>query len=269
MAFRQPSLAGAPIVQYWDTEEVPGYVAELLASFAELNPDTSHRLFSERTAEELIGDRIGNRAVEAFRACGVPAMQADYFRYCAVYVLGGVYVDADFRCVTPLGPLLTGPPSGTLFGRPELPPRWRVPELEWRERVGPYRVVMNSFFAFPAPGHPLLELAIEIATANVERRIGEDVALVTGPAIFTALYLLRELASFDAFLAYAEGGAMERSARLVCETVGDHERVLRAFEGVDLAPEEESRVFVRSPESPLPYKDTDDHWVNVTTSIYR
>lgn len=257
------------IVQYWDSEDVPPEVAALLAGFAEMNPDLPHFVFSHRRAGELIAERFGRRHAEAFAACAVPAMQADYFRYCAVHALGGVYVDADFRCLAPLAGLLEGSRTGTLFGRPELPPRWRTPAFEWRERVGPYRVVMNSFFAFPTPGHPLLELAIEIATANIEARIAEDVALVTGPAIFTSLYLLRELGSFDAYDAYAEGGALENAAGLLRETIGDYERVPRAFAGVELPAEIESRSWVGSPETPLPYKDTEDHWVNVTASIYR
>ena len=269
MADPEPVSSGASIVQYWDSEVIPDDVAGLLASFDELNPDVPHLVFDERKAAALIGERFGGRHADAFRACAVPAMQADYFRYCAVYALGGVYADADFRCRASLRPLLGDPGGGTLFGRPELPARWRVPEFEWRERVGPYRVAMNSFFAFPSPGHPLLELAIEIATANVERRIAEDVALVTGPAIFTSLYLLRELGSFDAFVAYAEGGVLASSSRLLCETVGDHARVLRALAGVRMPPEEESRTWVGAPETPLPYKETEDHWVNVTTSIYR
>jgi hypothetical protein len=257
------------IVQYWHSEEIPGYIAELLASFGAANPEMRHLVFSMRKAERTIGEHFGGREVEAFRACAVPAMQADYFRYCAVHALGGVYADADFRCLTSLRNLLDGPQSGTLFGRPELPPRWRNPQFEWRERAGPYRVVMNSFFAFPSPGHPLLELAVEIATAGVEGRVAEDVALVTGPAIFTSLYLLRETGSFEEFVRYAEGGALEPSSRLLCETIGDYERVGRAFAGVSMPAETEARAWVGSPDAPLPYKDTEAHWMNTSTSIYR
>jgi Glycosyltransferase sugar-binding region containing DXD motif len=257
------------VIQYWDSERIPGYVSELLAGVGERNPDLRHLVFDERTAAELIAERFGGRHLEAFRTCAVPAMQADYLRYCAVYALGGVYVDADFRCVAPLRPLLGGPLDGVLFGRPELPARWRVPAFEWRERVGPHRAIMNSFFAFSTAGHPLLGLAIEIATANVERRVGHDVALVTGPAIFTSLYLMRELGSFDAFVAYVKGGALEPFGRFLCETVGDHERASAALDRVWLRPETDSRRWVLTPEEPLPYKASEDHWVNVDSGIFR
>jgi Glycosyltransferase sugar-binding region containing DXD motif len=260
---------GPPVVQYWDDAEIPDDVARLFAAVEGANPELPHFVFDEKGAAEFLAARFGPRQVGAFAACGVPAMQADYFRYCAVYALGGVYVDADFQCRAPLADLFESPGTGTLFGRPELPPRWRTPEFEWRERVGPYRVVINSFFAFPAAGHPLLELAVEIATANVEARIAEDVALATGPAIFTSLYLLRELGSFEAFLDYVEGGVLEPSAALLRETVGDWDRVGRAFAGVRIPPVEESYAWVVSPEVPLSYKQTKDHWLNATESIYR
>jgi hypothetical protein len=260
--------SGPPIIQYWDSEEVPDYVAATVASFAELNPDLTHRLFDRREAGGLIAERFGARHAAAFAACAVPAMQADYFRYCAAFALGGVYVDVDFSCRASLRPLLDDAATGTLFGRAELPSPWRTPAFEWREPVGAYRVVMNSLFAFPSPGHPLLELAIEIATANIEGRVAEDVALVTGPAIFTSLYQLNELDSFDAFVAYLRGSAMEASARLLCETVGEHARVQRAFEGVRVLAEEETGRWVAASEAPLPYKATERHWTNVTSSIY-
>jgi Glycosyltransferase sugar-binding region containing DXD motif len=256
------------IVQYWDSEEIPTEVAALMATFAEHNPELPRRVFDEHAAAALIGERFGERFLAAFRACSVPAMQADYFRYCAVHALGGVYVDADLRCVGPLRPLLAHPASGTLFGRPELPRRWRTPAFEWGERVGAYRVVVNSLFAFPAPGHPLLELAIEVATANVERRVDGEVWLVTGPAIFTSLYLLHELGSFDAFGAYVQGGALAAIAPILEAAIGDQRRVVEAFRGVRLPPAGEAAGMVGD-ERELHYKAGERHWLNVESGIYR
>lgn len=259
---------GQPLVRYWHSERPPDYLAGLLATFPEHNPAMRHLVFSERSAAAFIAEHFGARETAAFGACAVPAMQADYFRYCAIYALGGVYADVDFRCVAALSSLLDDRGGGTLFGRPELPPPWQGTDYEWRERVGPYRVVMNSIFALPRR-HPLLALAIEVATANIEHRVGEDVALVTGPLVLTSLYLLRELGSFEAFLAYVQGGVLASAAPRICAAVEDFERVPVAFEGVTLRSVAESREFVRGPGFPLPYKQTEDHWMNVKSSIYR
>jgi Glycosyltransferase sugar-binding region containing DXD motif len=258
----------ATIVQYWHGEDVPGEIGQLLVSFREQNPEMRHLVFSEASAERFIDDRFGSRELAAFRACAVPAMQADYLRYCAVLHYGGVYADADLRCVAPLSSLLDAAETGILFGWEKLPPRWQNTSFEWRERVGPYRAVLNSLFAFASPGHPLLELAVEIATANVENRVAEDVGLTTGPAIFTCLYLLRELGSFGAYVDYVEGGVLESSAPLLCETIGDYHRVPRAFSGVLIPPMAESQAWAFTPRPPPSYKAT-SHWADVTSSIFR
>jgi Glycosyltransferase sugar-binding region containing DXD motif len=256
------------LVQYWHSEEIPEEVGALIATFPELNPEMHHLVFGEESAEAFIDEHFTSREVAAFRACAVPAMQADYLRYCAVLRLGGVYADADLLCAAPLSSLLQAGERGVMFGWARLPKRWQTPFFEWAERVGPHRMVLNSLFAFESPGHPLLELAVEMATANIENRVAEDVAVATGPAIFTALYLLRELGSLDAFLEYAQGGMLESSAPLTCEAIGDYERVERAFDGVRIPPMTESYAWAYTPLPPLAYKTT-DHWADVTTSIFR
>lgn len=261
------SAGGAgPLVQYWHEAEPPGDVAELVAGFGRLNPDLDHRVYDRKRAAELIGERFGGRELAAFRACRVPAMQADYFRYCAIHALGGVYADVDFRCRAPLRPLLARTTGGTLFGRPELPPRWRRPELEWRERCGPYRVIANSIFAFPAPGHPLPGLALALASAAIERRIEGEIWLVTGPAIFTSLYLLNELGSLDALERYLAGGALAPLAPLLRELV-DAERVAAAFAGVETASMATAHEYVED-ERRLSYKQGEGDWANIGPGVY-
>lgn len=256
------------IVQYWHDGKPPEEVAELIAGLRRLNPDIEHRLFDERAAAELIGERYGERELAAFRACAVPAMQADYFRYCAVHALGGVYADVDLRCLGSLRPLLEGPSAGTLFGRPELPPRWRLPELEWRERRGPYRAVINSLFAFPAPRHPLPGLAAAIATAAIERRLAGDVWLVTGPAIFTSLYLLREVGSLAALDRYLAGGALAPLSPVLRAAIGDERAVERAVAGVAVRPIAEAHEHVAD-ERELAYKRSGGDWAGREAEIYR
>lgn len=262
---RRPVTA---LVQYWHSEKAPEEIATLIASFPAVNADMRHRVFCEKSAEKFIAEHFSSREVDAFRACGVPAMQADYLRYCAVLRLGGIYADADLLCAAPLSTLLSPGETGVLFGWPKLPEKWQTPLFEWGERVGPYRAVLNSLFAFEAAGHPLLELSVEIATANIENRIAEDVAVTTGPGIFTSLYLLRELGSFDDFISYAKGGVLEISAPLCCEVIGTYERVERAFEGVRIPPMAESHAWAYTPYPPPSYKST-EHWSDVTTSIFR
>lgn len=264
----QPALA---ISQYWDTEAIPPYIGDQFATFRELNPEFRHRIFSESAAEALIGERFGERQLSAFRACAIPSMQSDYFRYCAVLAFGGVYADADARCMRPLRPLLEQLDGGEIFFSPT------AHMHEGREA----RRIWSHFFAFRQPGHPFVKLALEIATANLEERIAErvwlggdhvvnSVWLTVGPGVFSLMRFIWEWGSFDAFIATARGTPVEHFAPLYCEVIGDYERLTSAFEGVRTSSYEEMQHWVEEvPRSQLPYKETDDHWHNARGSIFR
>lgn len=256
------------IAQYWDADEVPDYLQELIATFRDRNPEMEHRVFSERTATEFIAEHVGEREAAAFRACAVPTMQSDYFRYCAVYVLGGVYADVGFRCLAPLGPMLERLGGGRVF------------------RVQPPGYLLSGLFLYDVPGHPLPRLVIDVATANIERRASRLVQMVTGPWILSGLSLLHRLGSLDGFRrdvadrgidtllgpfcreaptmapTRAAGQAVPSMARPLFEAVGDYRRVEEAFEGVRITPYAMVKDWVREPSPSLPYKESDRYWIN-------
>src|SRR5581483_3485586 len=90
------------IVQFWhDLREVPSDVEECIESWARwTSSGFEHRLFDERSARAFIGGSLDARHENAFERCYHPAMQADYFRLCYLFVEGGFYVDADDVCVS-------------------------------------------------------------------------------------------------------------------------------------------------------------------------
>lgn len=257
------------ISQYWDTKIIPDYMEDLLATFRDCNPDFQHRVFSEAETEKFIGEHFGPRELAAFQACAIPSMQSDYFRYCSVLALGGVYADADYRCMGSLRPLVDRLDAGEIF----LSPSPLV--LKGREATR----IWSGFFAFREPGHPFLELALELATANMEARIaervwavGENVVesiwLTVGPGIFSLMRFIRDWGSFEAFSEAVADTPAGPFADLYCEVIGDYGRIAEAFDGVRVASHQEMSRFV-TPDQALPYKQTDVHWHNVETAIFR
>jgi hypothetical protein len=229
------------LIQYWHTEALPDYVGESTASFRTRNPDLDHRIFRHSTAEAFIAANFGPREVAAFRAVAPPATQADYLRYCAVLNLGGIYCDTDFRCVGALDSLQAGSEGGTLFYR--------------RDRG----VVVNSFFAFASPGHPFLRLALELATARIERRDPRDSSWHTcGPAIFTWMYYLFHAGSIEAFIREFSDDEYQRGYReFLAAVVGEYSRITHAFDGIEVRPFEEARAWIAP--APAPHKKTNVH----------
>lgn len=249
-----------------------------MASFAERNPNRKHIVFDEVSAEAFIAARFSARELAAFRACRLPAMQADYLRYCAVLALGGMYADADFRCVADCKTLIENT-EGTLFGRRGPVQPSVLEAFGWSQsavadfKVGEYLNLGNSLFAFRRQGHPLLALTVEIATANVEHRVadgGIGVWLTTGPGIFTSMYLLQQLGSFDLFLAHTENTPLWASARLFCEVVGDCARVVDAMAEVVILPRETAAADWIAPiEKPSQEEGAAPHWLATEGSIFR
>jgi Flp pilus assembly protein TadD len=96
---------GLAIVQFWDADEPPADVAAAMGSWAEANPQFRHQVFSASRARSFVAAQHGARAAAAFDACHHPAMKSDFFRVAYLVTHGGIYVDADDRCVRPVAPL--------------------------------------------------------------------------------------------------------------------------------------------------------------------
>lgn len=239
---------GPPIVQYWHSEKIPGYISELLRTVREENPHRSHCLFSERTAAEFIDEHFSERELSAFRACAVPAMQADYFRYCAIYAMGGIYVDADFACNRPLDSLLET--KGQLFKHPNGP-------------------IVNGFFAFRASNHPLLAMTLEIATSNIESRWTNNVGFATGPLIFSGLERLRRAESFER-LHETSREKWQPAIEMAERAVEIHGPIENAFDDVRISSRTTMDRWVRVPDQEnLLYKAENTYWSKWRGSIYR
>lgn len=211
-----------------------------------------HRVFSQNAAREFVAAHFTERELTAFDACAVPAMQADYFRYCAMLKLGGICSDADMRCVNALQPLVEKTSAGLLVSRPN-------------------GIVINGFFAFRAPEHPLIRLALETATVNIERRTTNDVWFTTGPGVFTLMTLLHDAGSIDQFRADYEshGDSFRLHMQNVCDVCQGWDTLAAAFGDVVILPYDVLSSYARSVKA-LPYKSGPGHWTEWqrTASIY-
>lgn len=259
-----------PIIQYWHQANVPDYIEELFATYPENNPGRPH-LIDEDDAVTFVAENLGPREADALRAVRVPAIQADYFRLVAMYVVGGMWCDADSCCEASLDRLMDID-GGLVF----------EPAMQGLNTVN------NAFLVFGSPGHPFLELALEIATTNIEERTR---GFVAGPELLTILVLSQRRGSFAAllsgcrsapsqpqgakspeqFLSALLHGALdhlepERLERLE-ETIDT--RAAGALEGIQVLPARRLEGLIAHHPWHLPYRDTEDHYANVKGSVYR
>ena len=178
------------MVQFWhDLGQLPPDVEECVRSWTVWETSGfEHRLFDERTAGAFISSSLGARHKWAFERCYHPAMQADYFRLCYLFVEGGFYVDADDVFVgtdvdwlfddgrLKVQPLCYDVASGTTVGSPVFL-HGDVYDPSWI-------FYFNNNPLIASRRHPIIERALRQATDLLELA-GEDalpeIQATTGP----------------------------------------------------------------------------------------
>jgi mannosyltransferase OCH1-like enzyme len=215
------------IVQYWH-DDPPPEVEELMDTWRSAAADGFEYLrYDDVGALDFIRTNHGQRIEEAYATCAVPAMKADLFRVCFLLIRPGLYADADMRC--------TGRGRRQFFLRDDPAPLLLLYDrLERGLLLKRDNRVANGFIIVKHPQDPLLRFVLASATDNIERRVSNNVYLVTGPGIATKR--LRETGPQDDL-----------------------------FSGFEFWTEEGLSPYMRM-VGKLPYKRTANHWVNAQSA---
>jgi hypothetical protein len=140
------------IIQIWGGgAELPLLARSAMTNLRLLNPDFEYLLFDDNKMEEFIKDNFPEYR-SLFRSFRFHIQRYDFFRYLAVYRLGGFYFDTDVFLASNLSELLSSAcvfPFEALTINPLLREEYK---MDWE--VGNY--------AFGAvAGHPFLRAIIE------------------------------------------------------------------------------------------------------------
>ncbi len=239
------------LYQYWDTLPPPPEVAGWVDGFGRDNPGLKYRLYDRAAASWFIRKNLGERERRAFEACAVPAMQADYFRLCALWKLGGVYVDADFQSLRPLEGLLAQAPQSLM--------------LSWDGHF------VTGLMMFRQPGDAFLGACLGLATANIEARALTSAYTATGPGVINAIRVLVDPGSydevakgFDNFFGRGWGfpELMERARRTVVITP----EIAGAFQAMTVIHAKKLNGWIG--RAAPAYKETERHWLHWRGPIY-
>ncbi len=141
-----------------------------MQTIIDLNPEYEHQYYSDRRIREFIAQHFDERTLNAFDILIPGAFKADLFRYCFLYINGGVFIDGDAVAVKPLSLLLR--PTDTFVSAEDNGIGW----------------IHNAFIAC-TPKHPIMKAAIDRVVTNVERRdYGANRMSVTGPHLLKTVF---------------------------------------------------------------------------------
>ena len=162
----EPAVVG-PLFQFWD-REIPAVVEELTQGVAEINTALDYQFYDDISAAELIREEFGTDTLALYHSCTIPAMRADLFRYCFLVRFGGIYIDADYRGVSSLEPVLTSDWKGCLYKRA--------------------RGLANGMMFFRHASNPLAQKILDTAIKNISLRASNNVWQVTGPSVLQSIH---------------------------------------------------------------------------------
>ena len=158
------------IMQTNRADFVPPGMRRAMLSILQLNPEYEYYYVSDRRVREFIATNFDARTLAAFDAVVPGAFKADLFRYCWLYKMGGVYLDADMEA----GPQ---PLSRLIRSTDEF--------VSADDCDNSY--MYNAFMAC-TPGHPFIALALETTVKHItDRDYQSDPLQITGPAMLQKL----------------------------------------------------------------------------------
>ena len=152
------------IFQTWENDTPPFKMSQAMESWKQKNPTWEYKLFTSEERVEFIKKNFSKEVLDAYHTLIPPAFKADLWRYCVLFIEGGVYVDADMICEIPLDTWVSG--DMMVVRDDPMAKKW----------------LANGFIA-TLPREAVLEEIIERIVAKCKKKELEFYLDYTGPAL--------------------------------------------------------------------------------------
>ena len=159
------------IFQSWKTKDLQGKMKENVEKIKSLNPEYEHYLYDDDDCREFLLKYFGKFYLEAFDTLIPGAFKCDFWRYCVLYIHGGVYIDIDMELLVPLKDIID-----------ENDEFISVSDIKYN--FVPKCNIFQAFIATKA-NHEILLNALQITFSNIVTRRKEilDLFSITGPVV--------------------------------------------------------------------------------------
>jgi mannosyltransferase OCH1-like enzyme len=90
------------IHEYWHSRRMPPGMAKVIHDIHENNPEYDLYVYSETEARQFLVDHFDRDVVDSYDVFKPCAYRSDLFRYCVLYVKGGIWIDTKMEFTVPL-----------------------------------------------------------------------------------------------------------------------------------------------------------------------
>lgn len=168
-------IHGIPLVIYrtWNDKNVPIGMWNAVQRSRELTPEFDNYFYDDAARLQCIENNFEANVAKAYKCLKPGAFKADLWRYCILYMNGGIYIDMDIEITVPLLPILQA--NKRIYIQQVIPER--------KHCMTEYPGVWNGFMVFP-PKSPALRACIdEIIITCKKRDYKVDFLDITGPCL--------------------------------------------------------------------------------------
>ena len=85
------------IFQTWHTKLLPPNMAKTVFTIKKMNPRFNHYLFDDAECEHFIATHFKPDVLNAYKKLIPGAYKADLWRYCILFIKGGIYIDIKYK----------------------------------------------------------------------------------------------------------------------------------------------------------------------------
>jgi len=154
------------IHQTFETELTPPGMSNARESWRINNQNYIYKFYNANKRIEFIKKNFNSDVLQAYHNIIPGAFKADLFRYCVLYIQGGVYADVDTICLKPLSYYINKTDDLVVVRDDPMAKKW----------------LANGFLACN-PNHPLLLYAIQKAVQNIQSQEKKFYLDYTGPGL--------------------------------------------------------------------------------------
>lgn len=87
------------IYQAWHSDDIPESVLSCIDNIKKMNPEFEHFLFNDNKCRDFIKDNFSKETLDAYDSIIPNAIKIDLWRYCMLYLNGGIYLDVKYYCI--------------------------------------------------------------------------------------------------------------------------------------------------------------------------
>jgi mannosyltransferase OCH1-like enzyme len=174
------SIIPLKLYTHWHTKDVPKLMNENYMNLKKENPEFEFTLFDEADSRNFIVNNFDEHVINAYDKLKPCAYKCDLFRYCVLYINGGIYLDIKYNCTN----------------------KFKLIELidkEYFVRDIHENYIYNALIVCK-PGNAILFQAINQIVKNVGNNYyGNDCLEPTGPGLLGSYVSQMEINDFDLY----------------------------------------------------------------------